>query len=172
MDRENTDKQIAPMISIIMPVFNTGAYLIEAINSVLNQQPVSGCELPSFELLIVDDQSIDQETIEILDGASLLDTRIQVFKNQRKKGAAGARNTGIMNARGKWIGFLDSDDIWFPRFTRNALQMRICTYFLQAASRSPAANTFLDNAFAVHGYFGPSPFITPYTSSPGCDLNR
>ena len=114
MDKKKPDKQIAPMISIIMPVFNTGAYLIEAINSVLNQQPVSGCELPSFELLIVDDQSIDQETIEILDGASLLDTRIQVFKNQRKKGAAGARNTGIMNARGTWIGFLDSDDIWFP----------------------------------------------------------
>ena len=114
MERKNTDRQIAPMISIIMPVFNTGAYLIEAINSVLNQQPVSGCELPSFELLIVDDQSIDQETIEILDGASLLDTRIQVFKNQRKKGTVGARNTGIINARGKWIGFLDSDDIWFP----------------------------------------------------------
>lgn len=114
------DRQCAPMVSVIMPVFNTGAYLIEAINSVLNQKTVSDCELPSFELIIVDDHSTDQKTIAILDAASISDSRIHVIANQRKKGAAGARNTGIMNARGTWIGFLDSDDIWFP----NSLALR------------------------------------------------
>ena len=106
--------QVEPLISIIVPVFNSGAYLIEAINSVLNQQEVDGMVLPSFELLIIDDHSFDQKTIRILDSIPGLDTRIRVFKNYREKGAAGARNTGIMCAHGVWIGFLDSDDLWFP----------------------------------------------------------
>ena len=109
------ERRDAPTVSIIMPVFNTGAYLVEAINSVLNQQATSSWELPSFELLVVDDHSTDQETIEILEAAAASDSRVRVFKNERRKGAAGARNTGIINASGTWIGFLDSDDIWFPR---------------------------------------------------------
>ena len=109
-----------PLISIIMPVYNTGIFLTDAINSVLNQQPVTDCAVPSFELVVVDDHSTDSKTLEILGDASRLDPRIHVISNQRKKGAAGARNTGIMSAIGTWIGFLDSDDIWFP----NSLALR------------------------------------------------
>lgn len=111
---ENAREQDAPVVSIIMPVFNTGAYLIEAVDSILDQRPVGGRELPSFELLVVDDHSTDPGTIEALERVSRLDARIRVLENQRKKGAAGARNTGIANARGTWVGFLDSDDLWFP----------------------------------------------------------
>lgn len=114
------DQPAPPLISVIMPVYNTGAFLVEAINSVLYQQPVTDCDVPSFELIVVDDHSTDPKTLEILTEASHSDPRIKVLKNQRKKGAAGARNTGIMNALGTWIGFLDSDDIWFP----NSLALR------------------------------------------------
>lgn len=120
MNRSDMDGQVNPLVSVVMPVFNTGVYLVEAINSVLNQQAVPDCELPEFELLIVDDHSTDQKTLGILDAAASSDSRIRLLKNQRPKGAAGARNTGIMNARGTWIGFLDSDDIWLP----NSLVLR------------------------------------------------
>ena len=103
-----------PEVSIIMPVFNTGKYLNEAICSVLEQEPTIDCPVPNFEIIVVDDHSTDPLTLEILDNFSRVDSRITVIKNQRAKGAAGARNTGIMFSRGRWIGFLDSDDIFLP----------------------------------------------------------
>ncbi|MBC7681701.1 MAG: glycosyltransferase family 2 protein [Ferruginibacter sp.] len=102
-------------ISIVIPVFNTGDYLLEAVNSVLNQGSTTNCITPSFEILIIDDCSSDFRTIEILEYFSTLDERITVIKNKRKKGVAGARNMGILHSQSSWIGFLDSDDIWIPK---------------------------------------------------------
>ncbi|OIR07138.1 UDP-Glc:alpha-D-GlcNAc-diphosphoundecaprenol beta-1,3-glucosyltransferase WfgD [mine drainage metagenome] len=104
-----------PLVSIVMPVFNTGGYLREAIDSVLQQQALDNCALPAYELILVDDRSSDPETLAILESAPRLDARIRVLKNERAKGAAGGRNTGILNARGAWVGFLDSDDLWLPK---------------------------------------------------------
>lgn len=104
-----------PLVSIVMPVFNTGGYLREAIDSVLQQQALDECAVPAFELILVDDQSWDPETLAILESAPRLDARIRVLKNERAKGAAGGRNTGILNAHGAWVGFLDSDDLWLPK---------------------------------------------------------
>lgn len=98
-----------------MPVFNTGKYLNEAIESVLGQQPSTDCEVPDFELMVVDDNSTDLDTLEILQSFTHTDPRVTVLKNQRTKGAAGARNTGILHSQGEWIGFLDSDDILTPQ---------------------------------------------------------
>lgn len=103
-----------PEISIIMPVFNTGRYLEDAIASVLYQQPLGDHAVPSFELVVIDDGSTDPETLDILDRFSKADSRIVLLGNQRKKGAAGARNAGILQARGAWLGFIDSDDVWMP----------------------------------------------------------
>jgi len=103
-----------PEISIIMPVFNTGRYLNDAVDSVLHQKPTVDCAVPAFELVLVDDASTDPETLEILARLSTADPRIVVLKNDRKKGAAGARNTGVLKSRGAWIGFIDSDDVWTP----------------------------------------------------------
>lgn len=102
-----------PRLSVIMPVFNTGPFLAEAIDSVLQQQGLDGRALPSFELIVIDDGSTDAETLAILLDKGR-DHRVRVLSNQRNKGAAGARNSGIELARGEWIGFLDSDDLWFP----------------------------------------------------------
>ena len=105
---------VPPLVSIIMPVFNTGASLWEAIRSVLQQQNDAECPVPAFELIIIDDHSTDPATLAILAAATIGDARIRLLKNQRTRGAAGARNTGILHARAAWIGFLDSDDIWSP----------------------------------------------------------
>jgi glycosyltransferase involved in cell wall biosynthesis len=75
------------------------------IVSVLNQT------FERFELIIVDDHSTD-DTSSV--ASSFSDPRIQYVINHRTKGACGARNTGIFSAKGKWVAFLDDDDIWLP----------------------------------------------------------
>lgn len=121
-----------------MPVFNTGGYLTEAVESVLKQESLEDCPLPSFELVIVDDRSTDQETLAILQGLDGSDPRIRVLNNERVKGASGARNTGILHARGDWIGFLDSDDLYLP----HSLAVR-WKYILSNPSATWVAGQFL-----------------------------
>ena len=89
------------LVSIIMPSWNTGRFIAESIQSVLNQT------YQDWELLIVDDCSTDN-TDEIVAGFS--DKRIRYFKNEKNSGAAITRNRAIREARGEWIAFLDSDD--------------------------------------------------------------
>jgi glycosyltransferase involved in cell wall biosynthesis len=95
-----------PFFSVIIPTHNRAHLLCQAIQSVLNQT------YEKFELIIVDDHSTDntKELINLFN-----DTRIQYIKNNCKRGAAGARNAGILKAIGEWVAFLDDDDIWFPQ---------------------------------------------------------
>ncbi|MBU5430215.1 glycosyltransferase [Kineothrix sp. MSJ-39] len=93
------------LVSVIMPSWNTGEYLAEAIQSVIDQT------YTKWELIIVDDCSTDQ-TDEII--ALFHDDRIRYFKNDRNSGAALARNRALQKACGEWIAFLDSDDLWNP----------------------------------------------------------
>ncbi len=92
-----------PVITVIMPVYNVQAYIEEAVSSVLAQTH------RDFELLIVDDASPD-ESIALIE-SKFSDQRIRII-SQENRGLAGARNTGIREARGKYIAFLDSDDFW------------------------------------------------------------
>ena len=92
----------SPFFSIIMPVYNREKFLIEAVESVINQTQTN------WELVIVDDGSTDNSW-HIID--SLNDSRIKKIR-QNNKGAGGARNTGIENSTGEYIAFLDSDDLW------------------------------------------------------------
>lgn len=100
-------------ISIVMPVFNTGEYLEQAIDSVLAQTAGAYGVMPTYELLVVDDHSTDPLTLDIYSRYAS-SANVRVLRNQRGKGAAGARNTGIVCANGEWIGFLDSDDWYLP----------------------------------------------------------
>lgn len=93
-----------PTVSVVMPVYNVRAYVAEAITSVLAQT------FTDFELVIVDDGSTDGST-DIC--ASFGDPRIRIVR-QVNRGLAGARNTGISEARGRYIALLDSDDRWLP----------------------------------------------------------
>lgn len=99
----------APFFSIVVPIYNVGPYLKACIESVVNQK------YQDFELLLVDDGSTDCSGI-VCETFAKKDSRIKVF-HQANKGLSGARNTGIKNAVGKWLLFLDGDD----RLTEDAL---------------------------------------------------
>lgn len=94
------------LVSIIMPSYNTAEFIRDTINSVLAQTYIN------WELIIVDDCSTDNtdEVIKLF----LADTRIHYIKNEKNSGAAVSRNRALREAKGKWIAFLDSDDIWVP----------------------------------------------------------
>ena len=92
------------LVSIVMPSYNTGQYISDSIESVLKQT------YTNWELLIVDDCSTD-DTDDVL-VPYLQDRRIKYIKNKINSGAAISRNRALREAKGKWIAFLDSDDIW------------------------------------------------------------
>ncbi|AOT09716.1 glycosyltransferase family 2 protein [Pseudoalteromonas luteoviolacea] len=93
------------MFSVIMPAYNAERFLETAILSVIAQS------YSHWELLVVDDGSSDK-TKELVEQYAKQDSRIKLLNNEFKKGAAGARNTGITHAKYKYITFLDSDDFW------------------------------------------------------------
>lgn len=100
-----------PIVSVIMPAYNAEAYIQEAIDSVVSQTFLS------WELIIVDDGSTDT-TAEIIAKNINIDHRIKYFYQQNKRQSR-ARNLGISYARGRYIAFLDADDICFSeRFAK------------------------------------------------------
>lgn len=95
------------LVSIVMPSYNTGKYIKATIDSVLAQS------YTTWELIIVDDCSTD-DTDQIV-APYLSDSRIRYMKNETNNGAALSRNRALREAKGKWIAFLDSDDLWEPK---------------------------------------------------------
>ncbi|MBC7494591.1 MAG: glycosyltransferase [Flavobacterium sp.] len=93
-----------PLVSIIVACYNKERYVQETIDSVLNQS------YQNWELIIVDDKSSD-ETASVLFNKKNNDSRIKVSLNEVNKGANFCRNTGLLNAKGKYIIFLDADDL-------------------------------------------------------------
>lgn len=94
-------------VSIITPVFNAEKFIGEAITSVQNQT------YTDWEMIIVDDCSKDNSQ-KIIEGFSKKDNRIKYLKLEKNLGAAVARNTALEKAKGRFIAFLDSDDLWEP----------------------------------------------------------
>lgn len=94
------------LVSVIMPSYNTGDFIKETIKSVMVQT------YPTWELIIVDDCSTDN-TDEVV-SEFMEDSRIRYIKNEYNSGAAVSRNRALREAKGKWIAFLDSDDLWEP----------------------------------------------------------
>lgn len=94
------------LVSIIMPSYNTAEFIAGSIQSVQAQS------YQNWELIIVDDCSTDN-TDEVVK-PYLLDERIKYLKNEKNSGAAVSRNRALREAKGKWIAFLDSDDLWTP----------------------------------------------------------
>ena len=100
-------RKMEDLVSIIMPSYNTGKYIAESIKSVLAQT------YENWELIIVDDCSTD-DTDDVV-AAFLTDKRIRYLKNKKNSGAAISRNRALREAKGRWIAFLDSDDLWKPQ---------------------------------------------------------
>lgn len=93
------------LVSIIMPSYNTAQYIAKTIQSVIDQT------YQNWELIIVDDCSTDDTDILV---GRIKDPRIKYIKNEKNSGAAVSRNRALREAKGKWIAFLDSDDLWKP----------------------------------------------------------
>jgi len=96
-----------PFVSVVIPVYNRSSYLLKAVESVLAQT------WADFELLIIDDASTD-DTLKTARAVASKDDRIIVIQNTGRHGPGGARNAGLKQARGEWVAFLDSDDVWLP----------------------------------------------------------
>lgn len=97
---------MAGLVSIIMPSYNTASFIAESIQSVLAQS------YKDWELIIVDDCSTDNTDNVVK--PYLTDERIRYLKNEKNSGAAVSRNRALRGTKGKWIAFLDSDDLWMP----------------------------------------------------------
>ena len=115
------------LVSIIMPSYNTGKFIAESIASVAAQT------YTDWELIVVDDASNDntdevvqrviqgeqksvchpERSVSVVEGSNS-EERIRYLKNDRNHGAAYSRNRALREAKGKWIAFLDSDDLWAP----------------------------------------------------------
>ncbi|PSN20052.1 glycosyl transferase family A [filamentous cyanobacterium CCP5] len=91
-----------PKVSVVIPAYNATAYLPQTVDSILQQT------FTDYEVLIVDDGSSDNP-VELV--AQIVDSRVHII-SQRNQGAGAARNTGIKNARGSYVAFLDADDFW------------------------------------------------------------
>lgn len=98
---------MTPLVSIIMPCYNAECYIAQSIESVLAQT------YQNWELLITDDGSTDK-SVEIISKYSKNDDRINVMVSDEHQGIARTRNMSISRAKGRFVAFLDSDDIWYP----------------------------------------------------------
>ena len=103
-------------VSVIIPTYNRGHTIEESVRSVLNQT------LQPKEIIIVDDFSTDhtEEIIHKINAHNII-----YVKNKLSKGANGARNTGILLAKEKFIAFHDSDDVWFPEKLKYQMEAMI-----------------------------------------------
>ncbi|MEJ5365452.1 MAG: glycosyltransferase [Desulfosoma sp.] len=113
----------ADLVSVIIPTRNRADMVREAVDSVLAQKGAP------FELIVVDDGSEDH-SIRLLTSYG---DAVRILRRESPGGVSAARNAGIMAARGEWIAFLDSDDLWLPGklraqldYFRNRPDMRIC----------------------------------------------
>jgi glycosyltransferase involved in cell wall biosynthesis len=100
------EQKTSPTVSVVMPVYNAETYLKQAVNSILEQ------DFEDFELIAINDGSKDKSA-EILDHFSSIDSRVIVI-HQKNQGLVPTLNTGITNARGRYIARMDADDVSFP----------------------------------------------------------
>ncbi len=97
-----------PFFSVIIPVYNCESTISLTLDSVLEQS------INDYELIVIDDCSTD-DTIHIINSYKDRFDNIRIIENQENIGVANSRNKGIQLATGKYIAFLDGDDLWFPR---------------------------------------------------------
>lgn len=110
---KTTGVNTMPKVSVVIPAYNAMTYLPDTLNSVLQQT------FSDFEVLIIDDGSTDH--IQAWVAQNITDPRVRLIA-QANQGLSAARNTGIANAQGEYVAFLDADDLWEP--TKLEVQVR------------------------------------------------
>lgn len=106
------------LVSIVTPSYNTGRFIAETIGAVQAQT------YQNWELIVVDDCSTDN-TDEVVARYAANDDRIRYVKNKTNSGAAFSRNKALREAKGRWVAFLDSDDLWKPTKLEKQLQFMV-----------------------------------------------
>lgn len=104
----NKNKSALPICSVVIAAHNASPYILAAVNSLQSQT------LQEIEIIIVDDASTDT-TSEIVSGISRSDDRVHLTRLLVNQGQSFALNTGVLAARGKYVAFMDADDLAFPR---------------------------------------------------------
>jgi len=138
-----------PLVSIVMPLYNCENYITEAIQSVISQS------YDSWELIVVDDCSTDRSYFIVRD---LMDNepRIKLHKMSQNSGVASVRNYATKEALGKYIAFLDCDDVWLPKkLEKQIIMMQRDKVFL-----SYTAYFMIDENSTVTGLFNVSQEVT------------
>lgn len=125
-----------PLVSVVIPAYNSERYIADAIDSVLQQ------DYPALEIWVVDDGSTDS-TREVV---RRYGDRVQLL-SQQNKGSAAARNLGVVNATGKYIAFLDADDVWWKHKIRFQIDA------LQSSGRKMAYSSFIRWHPGEHGRY-------------------
>jgi glycosyltransferase involved in cell wall biosynthesis len=116
----------SPAVSVVMPVYNARTFVSKAIESVLGQT------FQDYELIVMDDGSTDGSREEVMKFGDRL-----TYLSQVNQGGAGARNEGVKHTRGRYLAFLDADDIWYPT------KLQRCFEVLEAApDAAMACSTF------------------------------
>ena len=97
-----------PLVSVIVPIFNGARFIAECLNSVVRQS------YTNLEILVIDDGSLDN-SVEVVNSfiSKHPKSAIRLYC-QTNGGSSAARNTGLINAKGEYVAFLDADDFWFP----------------------------------------------------------
>ena len=123
---KEVNKLDRPLVSVIIPAYNSAGYIGQAVESALAQT------LTDLEVIVVDDHSSDH-TVHVV--KQIRDDRLKMYVNEQNVGPSSTRNLGFQAARGKWIAVLDSDDWWEPE--------RL-SQLVQAAERNKADVIFDD----------------------------
>ena len=134
----------APVVSVVMPVYNAERFLAKAVDSVLSQS------FSQWELLMIDDASTDG-SLRVAAEYAGKDPRIRVIRNESNYGVSETRNRGIREAKGQWIALLDSDDYWLPEKLDSQLalddesgaEIIYCSYSIVDENDAPCCNDFI-----------------------------
>ena len=137
-------QQKTPLVTVIMPAYNAGPYIEEAVASVVGQS------VQDWELLVIDDCSAD-DTAQIVARLAQADPRIRLVVNEQNMGVAKTRNRGLELCRGSYVALLDSDDYWKPRFLEKMIaraeetkaEIIYCAYEIVDLEGKPLCNDFL-----------------------------
>ena len=111
-----------PLVSVITPMFNGEAFITETIQSVQSQ------DYENWEMLVIDNCSTDRGR-QIVESFAAVDARVKLLSNTHNSGSPGQpRNIGMRNARGKYLAFLDADDLWFmDKLSKQVEYLETCT---------------------------------------------
>jgi teichuronic acid biosynthesis glycosyltransferase TuaG len=148
----NSAPLVPPTVSVIIPAYNTAEFIMETLDSVLQQT------FKNFEVIVVNDGSPDTEKLESV--LAPVRDRITYLKRENR-GPAAARNAAIGLARGTYLAFLDSDDAWLPNYLENQIE------FLEKNTGFAAvycdSRCFGDLRFAGQTFMQLSPSTGPVT---------